>query len=178
PKLNQVPLVRENRLYQADWLMRFYGFSLREIVSEQYPDLDLETDPKLSYALRHPHHFPVDVNKADYEMILRIPGVGVKSAKKIVQSRRFGPLRTEHLKKIGVVMKRAKYFLIAADRQFRTLGWKPENIRRQLLQGNKKVQQRQQLNLFDQPAVASLDNGPVAGDTLLLPEASNNILTS
>ena len=76
--------MRENRLYQADWLLRFYQFKVDEIVDDAYPDLDLEIDPKLSWALRHPEQFPVDVNKADYEMILRVPGIGVKSARLIV----------------------------------------------------------------------------------------------
>ena len=81
PALKQPPLVRENRLYQADWLMRFYQFKVEEIVDDAYPNLDLEVDPKLSWALRHPEQFPIDVNKADYEMLLRVPGIGVKSAR-------------------------------------------------------------------------------------------------
>ena len=85
PALTTPPLVRENRLYQADWLLRFYQFKVDEIVDDSYPDLDLEIDPKLSWALRHPEQFPVDINKADYEMLLRVPGVGVKSAKLIVR---------------------------------------------------------------------------------------------
>ena len=81
PALKQPPLVRENRLYQADWLLRFYNFNVDEIVDDSYPDLDLEIDPKLAWALRHPEAFPVDINRADYEMLLRVPGLGVKSAK-------------------------------------------------------------------------------------------------
>ena len=92
PALKQPPLVRENRLYQADWLMRFYQFKVEEIVDDAYPDLDLEVDPKLSWALRHPEQFPIDVNKADYEMLLRVPGIGVKSARLIVASRRFSKI--------------------------------------------------------------------------------------
>ena len=111
PALKQPPLVRENRLYQADWLMRFYGFGVNEIVDDKNPDLDLEIDPKLAWALRHPEHFPVDVNKADYDMILRIPGIGVKSAKLIVASRRFTRLKSSDLKKMGIVMKKAQYFI-------------------------------------------------------------------
>ena len=88
PALKQPPLVRENRLYQADWLLRFYQFKVDEIVNDSFPDLDLEVDPKLSWALRHPEQFPVDINKAEYEMLLRVPGIGVKSAKLIVGSRR------------------------------------------------------------------------------------------
>lgn len=151
PALRQAPLVRENRLYQADWLMRFYGFEANEIVDDNNPDLDMEVDPKLAYALRHPAHFPVDVNTADYEWILRIPGIGVKSAKKIVQSRRFGKLRREHLKKIGVVWKRAKYFLICADKDFINLGFQPETIRATLLNSGKPKKHHNQLDLFAAP---------------------------
>jgi putative DNA modification/repair radical SAM protein len=111
PMLKQPPLVRENRLYQADWLLRFYDFKVDEIVNDENPDLDLELDPKLNYALRNPHLFPIDINKADYEMILRVPGIGVRSAKLIVASRRFGKLDETHLKKMGIVLKRAKYFI-------------------------------------------------------------------
>lgn len=111
PAIKQVPLVRENRLYQADWLLRFYEFKVDEIVNDAYPNLDLEIDPKLSWALRHPEAFPVDVNKADYPMLLRVPGLGVKSAKLIVASRRFGRITASTLKKMGVVMKKAQYFI-------------------------------------------------------------------
>lgn len=115
PALKQPPLVRENRLYQADWLMRFYQFKADEIADADNPNLDLEVDPKLGWALRHPEAFPVDVNRAPYEMILRIPGVGVKSAMLIVNARRFRHLTSSHLSKIGVVMKRAKYFITCGE---------------------------------------------------------------
>jgi len=115
PALKQAPLVRENRLYQADWLLRFYQFNVNEIVDDSFPNLDLEIDPKLAWALRHPECFPVDVNIADYQIILRVPGIGVKSAKLIVTSRKFGRLTFEQLKKIGVVMKKAKYFITCRE---------------------------------------------------------------
>ena len=115
PILKQPPLVRENRLYQADWLMRFYHFKVDEIVDEVNTNLDLEVDPKLAWALRHPEAFPVDINKADYEMILRVPGIGVKSAWRIVNSRQFNRLTSYHLKKMGVVMKKAKYFITCGE---------------------------------------------------------------
>ena len=121
PALTTPPLVRENRLYQADWLLRFYQFKVDEIVNDAYPDLDLDVDPKLAWALRHPEVFPVDINKADYEMLLRVPGIGVKSAKIIIVSRRYANLGSEQLKKIGVVMKKASYFItcreLDADRE-------------------------------------------------------------
>lgn len=111
----QVPMVRENRLYQADWLMRFYGFKADEIVERNSPFLDLEVDPKLGWALRNIDKFPVNLQYASLEMILRIPGVGVKSAHKIVQTRRFQNLTLEHIKKMGVATNRAKYFITVAN---------------------------------------------------------------
>ena len=115
PVLKQPPLVRENRLYQADWLMRFYHFSVDEIVDDKHEHLDLDVDPKLGWALRHPEFFPVDINKASYEEILRVPGIGVKSAVLIVNSRRFNRITSYHLKKMGVVMKKAKYFITCGE---------------------------------------------------------------
>ncbi len=115
PVLKQPPLVRENRLYQADWLMRFYGFGVNEIVDETHEQLDLDIDPKLAWALRHPEYFPVDINTAAYEQILRVPGIGTKSAALIVSSRRFGMVTSAHLKKMGVVMKKAKYFITCRE---------------------------------------------------------------
>ncbi len=107
----QVPVVRENRLYQADWLMRFYGFKANEILEKENPFLDLEVDPKMGWALRNITQFPVAIQYAPLEMILRVPGIGVKSAHKIVQARRFQNLSLEHLKKIGVSINRARYFI-------------------------------------------------------------------
>lgn len=140
PVTKQPPLVRENRLYQADWLMRFYKFSADEIADDLHPDLELEIDPKLSWALRHPEFFPVDVNRADYEMILRIPGVGVKSATLIVNARRFRRLTSDHLRKIGVVMKRARYFITCGELEACCVAdVSPEYVRRQLTAPVKKV---------------------------------------
>jgi putative DNA modification/repair radical SAM protein len=107
----EVPMLRENRLYQSDWLMRFYGFKAEEILDQNMPFLDLEVDPKLSWALRHLDQFPVNIQTADYQMILRIPGIGVKSAQKIVSARRFQTLSLDHLKKLGTAVNRAKYFI-------------------------------------------------------------------
>lgn len=115
PVLKQPPLVRENRLYQADWLMRFYHFRVDEIVDDRHAHLDLDIDPKLAWALRHPEVFPIDINSADYEMILRVPGIGTKSAWLIVNSRRFNRITSYHLKKMGVVMKKAKYFITCGE---------------------------------------------------------------
>lgn len=112
---SQVPLVRENRLYQADWLMRFYGFKANEILAKNNPFLDLEVDPKLGWALRNITDFPVALQTASLEMILRVPGIGVKSAYKIVNARKFQNLTLEHLQKMGVATNRAKYFVVVAN---------------------------------------------------------------
>jgi len=139
PTLAAPPLVRENRLYQADWLMRFYQFKASEIVDESHPDLDLDLDPKMGWALRHPEFFPVDVNSAPYEMILRVPGIGVKSAKLIVASRRYGRLSSTQLKKIGVVMKRAQYFILCRELPMQTVNeLTPQYVRRQVTQKQQK----------------------------------------
>lgn len=139
PAVKQPPLVRENRLYQADWLMRFYKFSADEIADAEHPNLDLEIDPKLGWALRHPECFPVDVNRAPYELILRIPGVGVRSAALIVNARKFRHLTSEHLRKIGVVMKRAQYFITCHEvAQVRTVAdSSPEYVRSRLVKATR-----------------------------------------
>ncbi|MDL2282364.1 putative DNA modification/repair radical SAM protein [Parabacteroides sp. OttesenSCG-928-G06] len=152
PALKQPPLVRENRLYQADWLLRFYQFKVDEIVDDAYPDLDLEVDPKLAWALRHPEVFPVDINRADYEMILRVPGIGVKSAKMIVVARRHHRLGSEQLKKIGIVMKKAQYFITCHELAAHTVNeLQPENVRRILTQTAKgrKYDERQLILPFE-----------------------------
>ncbi len=105
------PLLREHRLYQADWLLRFYGFTADELLSEKTPDLDPMLDPKCSWAVRHPEEFPVEVNRAPYEKLLRVPGIGVVSAKRIIRARRQAKLDHEGLKKLGVVLKRASHFI-------------------------------------------------------------------
>lgn len=154
PAIAAPPLKRENRLYQADWLFRFYSFSIDEIVNEKYPDLDLEVDPKLGYALRNPSLFPIDVNTASYELLLRVPGIGVKSAQMIVQARRYKKLSSINLKKIGVVLKRAQYFITCKELPFPTINeLKPEGVRRQILYSEqlprrRKVKTDTQLKLF------------------------------
>ncbi len=112
---SQVPALREHRLYQADWLLRNYGFSVNEILDEANPQLDTALDPKLGWALRNLHLFPVDMNTADFEMIKRVPGIGIGSALKIVQARQFGRIGWEQLRKIGIVVSRAMYFIVCRD---------------------------------------------------------------
>lgn len=154
PQLTQPPVLREHRLYQTDWLMRFYGFQADEILDPAHPHLDLEIDPKLAWALRHRHVFPVDVNTADYELILRIPGVGVRSARRIVAARRFAALTLDHLHQLGVVLKRARYFLTCHGGPQPAVGELSEQqVRRQILFGAGAVRSAlltQQLDLFAQ----------------------------
>ena len=147
-KETKPPLLREHRLYQADWLLRFYQFKVDEIVDDAYPDLDLEIDPKLSWALRHPEQFPVDINKADYEMILRVPGIGVKSARLIIASRRFSKLGFYQLKKIGVVMKKAQYFVTCSELPMCTVNeMTPQGVRNLLVRKPKQKCDERQLTL-------------------------------
>ena len=110
------PLLREHRLYQADWLLRFYDFKANELLSEERPDINIFLDPKCDWAIRHLECFPVEIHTADYHTLLRVPGIGMKSAKRIVQARRNGHLDFNDLKKIGVVLKRALYFITCSGK--------------------------------------------------------------
>ena len=152
------PLLREHRLYQADWLLRFYGFQADELLSEQRPDFNEQLDPKCEWALRHLEQFPVEINTAPYEVILRIPGIGPKSAMRIVQARRFGALDFTHLKKIGVVLKRAHYFITCSGKMMYRIPIEEQYITRQLIGTNAKenwqiIHQNEgnfrQMSLFD-----------------------------
>jgi putative DNA modification/repair radical SAM protein len=146
-----VPMVRENRLYQADWLMRFYGFKVNEIVDQQNPHLDLDIDPKLSWSLRNLQVFPIDINKADLQLILRVPGIGLQSAQKIVSARKFGKLSWEQLKKIGVALNRAKYFITCNSTRFERRDLTGNAIKQYILaQSSSKYLKNSvtQLNLF------------------------------
>lgn len=133
----QPPLLRENRLYQTDWLMRFYGFKIQEILNDDNPNLDVDVDPKLSWAIRNMQHFPVDINRADYKMILRVPGIGVISAQKIVQARKFGKLKIDQLKKIGIAYNKAKYFITCADSPYQLRDYQGTQIKAFILAESK-----------------------------------------
>lgn len=126
---SQPPLIRENRLYQTDWLMRFYGFHVNELLNDANPHLDIDIDPKLSWALRNLQHFPVDINVAAYKLILRVPGIGVGSAKKIIQARKFGKLRIDQLQKIGISYSRAKHFIKCADTPYQLKDYQGTQIK-------------------------------------------------
>ncbi len=149
------PLLREHRLYQADWLLRFYGFTADELLSEKRPNFNIMLDPKADWALRHLELFPVEINRADYQMLLRIPGIGVKSAQRIVRARKNGALRFEDLKKIGVVLKRALYFITCGGRMMYNTKVEEDYITRNLLNVEEKLpfdkdgMTYRQLSLFD-----------------------------
>ena len=149
------PLLREHRLYQADWLLRFYGFRAEELLDEQHPDFNPLVDPKCSWALAHLDFFPVEVNTADYEALLRVPGIGATSARRILTARRAGKLRIEDLQKMGVVMKRAQYFLTASGKRAEGLLFTPDSLLRNLIAAEHPLlpdAEPVQLSLFDLPA--------------------------
>lgn len=154
---SDVPLLREHRLYQADWLLRFYGFQADELLTEERPNFNEKVDPKCDWALRHLGQFPVEVQTASYDLLLRIPGVGPKSAKRIVEARRYGSLDFNSLKKIGVVLKRAHYFITCNGRMMYKIPIDEQYITRRLTEDNQKENwqlQHQnekyvQLSLFD-----------------------------
>jgi len=132
-----VPIVRENRLYQADWLMRFYGFKVNEIISIEQPNLDMDIDPKLSWALRNINLFPIDINKADVEVIMRIPGIGVQSAYKICSARKFARLTWDNLKKIGIQLSKARHFIVCNSPDFELKDLTPMQIKHRILSAGK-----------------------------------------
>ena len=133
PRDRRPDLKREHRLYQADWLLRLYGFTVDDILPTDQASLDRDFDPKTAWALRNLHRFPVDVNRADYDTLLRVPGIGLRSAHRIVSSRRWSSLDVEALSKLGVVMKRARFFLEAGGKSLWRARVTPEIIRRELL---------------------------------------------
>jgi len=140
------PTLREHRLYQADWLLRFYGFGYHEIL-EKRPDLDLELDPKTVWALDHMALFPVEINRAPKEVLIRVPGIGIRGAQKIIRARRFSALRFETLKKLGISLKRARYFITVGGKYYAKKQLYPEEIRKALTKPVRK--KLYQPSLFD-----------------------------
>ncbi len=145
-----VPIIRENRLYQADWLMRFYAFDVKELLDVQNPLFDMQIDPKLNWALKNLHLFPMDINKVDYKMIIRVPGIGIGSAKKICEARKHRQLDFEHLKKIGIALNKAKHFIVA-NKNFERFERQPAQIKEIILAESRSKYFKnfsQQINLF------------------------------
>ncbi|HHU05131.1 MAG TPA: putative DNA modification/repair radical SAM protein [Clostridiales bacterium] len=155
------PLLREHRLYQADWLMRFYKFNASELLDEKNPNFNPYVDPKCSWALSHLDSFPVDVNTAPYEMLLRVPGIGLTSAERIIEARRVGPLNFDGLRKLGVALKRAQYFILCSGRAVEGLKMSHESILRGLLSDRSMRlmdgTMGEQLSLFDDTFVTRED---------------------
>ena len=146
------PLLREHRLYQADWLLRFYGFAASEILTDDHPDFNPLLDPKCNWAILHPDYFPVEIMRAEYEQLLRVPGIGPTSAGRILAARRHTNLRFEDLKKLGVVIKRAQYFLTCCGKTAEGLLFSAETLVQQLSyieRGLLPLEAGQQLSLFD-----------------------------
>ena len=149
------PLLREHRLYQADFLLRYYGFRAAELLSEQRPHFNVFLDPKCDWAVRHLEQFPVEIHKADYKTLLRVPGIGVKSAQRIIGARKSGTLQFEDLKKIGVVLKRALYFITCGGRMMYRTKLEEDYIVRNLVDPKENVSfsrdgmTYRQLSLFD-----------------------------
>jgi putative DNA modification/repair radical SAM protein len=139
PSENSFAFLREHRLYQADWLLRFYKFKANEILNETHDSLDLELDPKCAWAIRNFDKFPIEINKACYDELLRIPGVGVLSARKIMAARKFSNLTFDTLKSMGIVLKRAKYFITCSGKYFGSDFDNPSRIRNNLLLADPKA---------------------------------------
>ena len=148
---SEVPMMRENRLYQTDWLLRFYGFQVSEILDVKNPNLDMDIDPKLMWALRNLNHFPVDINKADMRTLARIPGIGMGSVHKIIKARTFRNLNWDHLKKMGIALNRAKYFIVCNSKDWERRDLDASKIKGMILQSGTskyRTQFNNQLSLF------------------------------
>ena len=168
PETYRAPLLREHRLYQADWLLRKYGFELDEVAPPGSGNLDADIDPKTAYALRFPHAFPVDVNTAPIEWLQRVPGLGLTSARRIVAARRRGTLRWADLRAMGVVMKRAQYFLTVPDHRPALIDRDPAEVRRRIVAGRRA--EPGQLSLFGPaPAAPPRPPSPPAAPSLVVP---------
>ena len=153
------PLMREHRLYQADWLLRFYGFEANELLDEQNPNFNLQVDPKCNWALNHLENFPLEINKAPYEMLLRVPGIGVTSARRILMARRSGPIDFSGLKKIGVVLKRAQYFITCKGKILEGLKIPSDGTFKALMADQYRLPSpySEQLSLFNEPLITRED---------------------
>ena len=159
------PLLREHRLYQADWLLRFYHFEAEELLDEENQNFNVYLDPKCCWALRHLDIFPVEINRADYHTLLRVPGIGYKSAGRIVKARRWGGIGFEDLKKMGVVLKRALYFITCGGKMMYPVRIDEDSITRNLLNTRERIPEEvermtfRQLSLFDDMGIGGGNTG-------------------
>ena len=173
PDITHPPLVREHRLYQADWLLRYYGFNAKELLKNEDDNFDLNFDPKTSWALNNIDKFPIEINRASYETLLRVPGIGVRSAKRIVVTRKVHLLNFEDLKKLGIVLKRARYFITCKGKYYGDVNFDEEKIRKRLLYltlPKNNFDSSEQLSFFDN--IYTKDKST----NLFLPEGNKIIL--
>lgn len=178
PDLKTPPTLREHRLYQGDWLLRVYGFKASELLSQENPNLDINFDPKTNWALNNIHLFPVEINKAPYELLIRVPGIGVRGARKIISARRISNLNFLDLKKLGIVIKRAQYFITCNGKYFGCVSFDNEKIKKALtpkIDLNLVEKDSEQISFFDNeinkillPYNTHLDNDLSADKKLLL----------
>ena len=157
PDIKNPPTLRENRLYQGDWLLRVYGFNSNELLNEANPNFDINFDPKTTYALNNIHLFPVEINKAPYEMLIRVPGIGIRGAKKIVSARRVNSLDFLDLKKLGIVLKRAQYFITCRGKYFGAVSFDELKIKKALkpkVDLNYIDEDIEQISFFDAPSIS------------------------
>lgn len=167
PQIAQPPMLRENRLYQADWLMRFYGFEANELLEESNPNFDPDYDPKIIWAVRHPEQFPVEINTASYQQLIRVPGLGIRCAKRIVSARKTGRLDFSDLRRMHISLKRAQYFITCKGRYYQIQDPQP-----QMILGALKPKVRspyQQLTLFPDHAAEDGNNVEVLEPTAFFP---------
>ena len=173
PDITHPPLVREHRLYQADWLLRYYGFNAKELLKNEDDNFDLNFDPKTSWALNNIDKFPIEINRASYETLLKVPGIGVRSAKRIVVTRKVHLLNFEDLKKLGIVLKRARYFITCKGKYYGDVNFDEEKIRKRLLYltlPKNNFDSSEQLSFFDN--IYTKDKST----NLFLPEGNKIIL--
>lgn len=157
PDIKNPPTLREHRLYQGDWLLRVYGFNSNELLNEANPNFDINFDPKTTYALNNIHLFPVEINKAPYEMLIRVPGIGIRGAKKIVSARRVNSLDFLDLKKLGIVLKRAQYFITCRGKYFGAVSFDELKIKKALkpkVDLNYIDEDIEQISFFDAPSIS------------------------
>ena len=157
PDIKNPPTLREHRLYQGDWLLRVYGFNSNELLNEANPNFDINFDPKTTYALNNIHLFPVEINKAPYEMLIRVPGIGIRGAKKIVSARRVNSLDFLDLKKLGIVLKRAQYFITCRGKYFSAVSFDELKIKKALkpkVDLNYIDEDIEQISFFDAPSIS------------------------
>ena len=178
PDLKTPPTLREHRLYQGDWLLRVYGFKASELLSQENPNLDINFDPKTNWALNNIHLFPVEINKSPYEMLIRVPGIGIRGARKIISARRINNLNFLDLKKLGIVIKRAQYFITCNGKYFGCVSFDNEKIKKALtpkIDLNLVEEDSEQISFFDNeinkillPYNTQLDNDLSSDKKLLL----------